>query len=355
MGRITSALLTAKTKVAPISQTTIPRLELQAAVMLSKVIKRVITVCEFQNAEYYAWSDSAITLYWLRKLPHTLKIFVGNRVAAIAKNMQMKTWAHVESQSNPADLVSRGLNAEDLLKAKIWKQGPKWLLKDKAEWPNPKFSVSSNDKAEILKECKPKEIQAMLACTPMDSTQWDLMQRFSDWRKIIRITAIVLRYVNNSKLKDPRKRTTGRALSPNELGKAVEYWAKCAQAAVYRAEIECLKAKDTQLPSKRKITSLNPFLDENGVKRVGGRLVKAAIEYGKKHPIIIPPRSRLCYLIMQQAHSDTFHGNVQMMMAHIRNAFWNIAPGTSAVGIEMCEMLTLCKADSRTNHGEFAN
>ncbi|GFS73468.1 integrase catalytic domain-containing protein [Trichonephila clavipes] len=62
---------------------TIPRLELCAAVLLAKLVKRVVAALQLETAEVYLWSDSMIVLAWLRKEPMDLKTFVQNRVAKI--------------------------------------------------------------------------------------------------------------------------------------------------------------------------------------------------------------------------------------------------------------------------------
>ncbi|GFT59084.1 uncharacterized protein TNCV_186611 [Trichonephila clavipes] len=73
-------LITSKSRVAPIKSLTIPRLELCAAVLLAKLVKRVVAALQLENAEIYLWSDSMIVLAWLRKEPMDLKTFVQNRV-----------------------------------------------------------------------------------------------------------------------------------------------------------------------------------------------------------------------------------------------------------------------------------
>ncbi|XP_055306907.1 uncharacterized protein LOC129571167 [Sitodiplosis mosellana] len=292
-GRFMTTLLTSKSKIAPlVGNPTIPRLELQAAVILSKMLK------------------------------HTIETFVGNRIAAITANTPSKVWAHVRTEDNPADLISRGMKAQDLVTSDFWKHGPNWLQKDKSEWPKPKLKVTQEDKEAILNECEPQNVSVMLSCTPIGFKEWNLIDRFSDWSKIIRITAIVMRFAHNAQQKDPRNRTVGRALKAHETRNAAGYWIKCAQAVAYHVEIQCLKARDDQFPAKSKILPLNPRLDENDILVAGGRLRNAQIEQDRKCPFIVPPKSRVCQLIMQQAHKDTYHGGVQMMMAHIRTTYW---------------------------------
>ncbi|GFY28756.1 uncharacterized protein TNCV_3441231 [Trichonephila clavipes] len=88
-------LITSKSRVAPIKSLTIPRLELCAAVLLAKLVKRVVVVLQLETAELYLWSDSMIVLAWLRKEPMDLKTFVQNRVAKIQELYPNQLWRHV--------------------------------------------------------------------------------------------------------------------------------------------------------------------------------------------------------------------------------------------------------------------
>ncbi|GFU13528.1 uncharacterized protein TNCV_938181 [Trichonephila clavipes] len=99
-------LITSKSRVAPIKSLTIPRLELCAAILLAKLVKRVVAALQLETAEVYLWSDLMIVLAWLRKEPMDLKTFVQNRVAKIQELYPNQLWRHVPSDQNPADLVS---------------------------------------------------------------------------------------------------------------------------------------------------------------------------------------------------------------------------------------------------------
>ncbi|GFT15328.1 integrase catalytic domain-containing protein [Trichonephila clavipes] len=120
-------LITSKSRVAPIKSLTIPRLELCAAVLLAKLVKRVVAALQLETAELYLWSDSMIVLAWLRKEPMDLKTFVQNRVAKIQELYPNQLWRHVSSDQNPADLVSRGVDPDKLLQQNLWFNGPTFL------------------------------------------------------------------------------------------------------------------------------------------------------------------------------------------------------------------------------------
>ncbi|GFV43740.1 uncharacterized protein TNCV_2770531 [Trichonephila clavipes] len=90
-------LITSKSRVAPIKSLTIPRLELCAAVLLAKPVKRVVAALQLETAELYLWSDSMIVLAWFRMEPMDLKTFVQNRVAKIQELYPNQLWRHVPS------------------------------------------------------------------------------------------------------------------------------------------------------------------------------------------------------------------------------------------------------------------
>lgn len=94
-GKINCSLLSSKSRIAPIKEVSIPRLELLAAVMLSEQLEAILNACDFKANSVTLWSDSSIVLYWLKKQPHELKAFVGNRVANNSrqnKEFQMETY-----------------------------------------------------------------------------------------------------------------------------------------------------------------------------------------------------------------------------------------------------------------------
>lgn len=112
MNNVHVNLLIAKSKIAPTQPLTIPRLELMAADLLSKILKIVQSSMELEKEPCFFWSDSTITLH-LRKPISELKIFIANRVKRIKENSAVQNWHHVRTHDNPADLVSRGFSANE--------------------------------------------------------------------------------------------------------------------------------------------------------------------------------------------------------------------------------------------------
>ncbi len=119
-------LLTSRTKIAPLKQASLPKLELAGANLLSDTIE---TVKKTFNKPFilFCWTDSTITLRWISSHSRRWKTFVANRVSAIQSAIPPEHWRHVKSKDNPADLPSRGISTTELLSSRLWWHGPDWL------------------------------------------------------------------------------------------------------------------------------------------------------------------------------------------------------------------------------------
>ncbi|KMQ88376.1 hypothetical protein RF55_12152, partial [Lasius niger] len=112
--QINVSFLVGKTKVPPIKTVSIPRLEFCAAVLLARLIHFVQNALNFSFVPTYCWSDSMITLSWLKRHPSYWKPFVANRVTDIQTKLSHAKWGYVSSKQNPADCASRGIDAVTL-------------------------------------------------------------------------------------------------------------------------------------------------------------------------------------------------------------------------------------------------
>ncbi|XP_030748228.1 uncharacterized protein LOC115876558 [Sitophilus oryzae] len=110
--KVSCFLITSKSRVAPIREITIPRLELCGAHLLSTLITKVRSVLierlSFDSVNL--WTDSEIVLAWLHSYPSRFQVFVSNRISQIQTLTQDCKWRYVSSKENPADLLSRGIS-----------------------------------------------------------------------------------------------------------------------------------------------------------------------------------------------------------------------------------------------------
>ncbi|XP_035221911.1 uncharacterized protein LOC118194814 [Stegodyphus dumicola] len=86
-------------------------------------------------------------------------------------------------------------------------------------------------------------------------------------------------------------------------------------------EVRALKNND-ELSSESKLRSLNPFVDESGVIRVGGRLENSNLDYKQAHPIVLPDKDHLTDLIILHSHQVVGHGGIADTLNQIRDKFW---------------------------------
>lgn len=104
-----TALWTAKTKVAPMKNLTIPRIELLACVLLAKLMEKLTHTieCETKVHRKFCWNDSIIAYHWINQPQKEWKQWVKTRVCKICSILPGQQWYHVPGQMNPADLVVR--------------------------------------------------------------------------------------------------------------------------------------------------------------------------------------------------------------------------------------------------------
>jgi len=87
--------------------------------------------------------------------------------------------------------------------------------------------------------------------------------------------------------------------------------------------------------------SLHPFLDANGLLRVGGRIQESQADYDQKHPIILPKNHHLTGLIIMEEHLKNLHA-VQSLLSIIRTRYWLIS-GKNTVRKILYRCIVCCR------------
>ena len=311
-------LLTAKAKVAPLKKTSIPRLELLAAVSLAElrvVITSALENCVVIDREVF-WSDSEIVLHWITNLPREWKQFVQNRVDRIREITDIGCWRHVPGLSNPSDIPTREVDLTEIPNLDMWWGGPDFLYENESLWPKSPSSDFNN--SSVSKERKKVVTKTMSNLTLALEKDCDVatiidFRKFSSLARLLETTIWVLRFVSNTKRRIKNKNVVKGHITVYEKLRAEQLWIRSVQRELFgRKNIDELQ------------NTLKLFVDDKGLLRVRGRLANFSETYDRKHPVLLPRKHHFTKLIVLKCHNEVKHCGVSMTLDQVRNEYWII-------------------------------
>lgn len=301
-GFVNVQLLLAKSRVAPLKQLTIPRLELMAAliaVRLFSQIKESDLLLNLSNYNIFCWTDSSVVMAWIKD-PERWKAFVSNRVKEILQHTTSKSWFHLPGKFNPADLLSRGCDPQMLIDSQWW-LGPEWLKLPQQNWPKSELNV--NEKEVQIEQKVSNNVNTVV--TNIFSLN---LCYFSKYNKIIRMIAWVYRFYNNINKMCIKN---NNSLKLKEINEAELKLFSLIQKENYGQSLE-LK------PSNK----LNYFKDELELLRVKSRLTLSEEDEYFISPIVLPGSHFIIKCMVRDLHYNKNHAGTQMLMSILRERFW---------------------------------
>jgi hypothetical protein len=335
--------IAAKSRVSPLKQLTIPRLELQGAVLASRLSKSILEETRLKFERTIFFLDSQIVLAWICSEARRFKPFVSIRVSEIQSNSDPATWRYLPGEYNVADEVSRGIPTQSLTER--WQRGPEFLRLPEHEWPADSSTVENGEvEQEIRKSQKVGTVKETTA-SPIDCT------RFSSWRRLVRVTACVFRFYWNLKARVKKRKAEkpdnqrNSSLSVQELEESETYWIKQNQKSLQNSL------------AKGQLQKLDPITDSKDVIRVGGRVDKTIATYDTRHPVLLSRDHWTSKLITRQAHQYG-HSGVAATVAKIRRKYWilrahNLAKSVKYECVFCKKMQAKCETQKMADRLEF--
>ena len=315
-GKVHTSLIMSKGRVAPMKHVTIPRLELQAALLSAQMNEVVCRELDLPIAKSYFWIDSQIVLAYIKNKKKRLKVYVDNRVSMIRTLTDENQWKFVPGKINPADCISRGLSPEKLKNCR-WKEGPDFLLEFNDDQIKEETYEIAPDDVEIKKEVVVNVVKVdEITEHPIDS----IINYFSSWIKVKKSVAWLLKIKSRLIEKSKKK----EVLTLKDLVEAEKLLLKHVQAEKYDEEIKSLTSGQ-EIKKSSSIKSLLPILNEDGILCVGGRLkfMKKQDEYAQAgvNPYILPHDHVITILIVRQYH-EIAHQGTEWTLSFLRRKFW---------------------------------
>ena len=310
-GNIKTSLVSSKTKVSPIKRQTIPRLELCGALLLAKLLNHIMRILEIPMIDLYAWTDSTIVLSWLTGSPRRFKTFVGNRVSQIVDLLPPDRWRHVIGIENPADCTSRGLFPSELINHHLWWSGPDWLRSSSDQWPR---------KVQLPSDCEPTTELCHLTNTSGSAIVLITSpNQFSSYNRLIRVVAWAIRFTKNcGKTKEERLQLS--FLTTPELRQAEIHVFRSVQIEQFRLEFDVLNG-NKPLPKGSHLIPLSPFIDSDGLIRVGGRQRLGYLSSSRTHPIILHGNHPIVKMLIRYEHGRLLHGGPTLTISSLNRRF----------------------------------
>ena len=134
------AFLLSKARIAPLKLLTVPRLELQAAVLAVRLATTIKSEMRINIGTKTFWIDSEIVLRWINSVHCRYSDFVSHRISELLDKTSPSQWRFVPGEQNPADLCTRGILPKAFDHRHQWISGPPFFVADRRKMAN-KYSA----------------------------------------------------------------------------------------------------------------------------------------------------------------------------------------------------------------------
>ena len=205
------------------------------------------------------------------------------------------------------------------LEQKCCVYGPDFLWRPEDEWPEFPKKVEETPVHDL-------EIKTTCATKVEQNSILNRLEYFSEWHLVKKVVSWLLRLLMKPKREQPTQ-TKGsvawkmsapkpRPITIEEMEKAEAVILKLVQRDAFPDEIVALEENSRTKKRKgkaviKKISSLfrlDPFINEYGLLRVGGRISKSTeLSKDAKHSVILPKKGHITSLVICHVHEKIAH------------------------------------------------
>ncbi|XP_055913262.1 uncharacterized protein LOC129946907 [Eupeodes corollae] len=318
---INVSFVAAKAKVLPLKPImTIPRAELQAAVLGSRLANTIKSQHDRKFKKVLFWTDSTTVYHWIKSEAKRFKQFVANRLSEISDLTNIADWNWLPTNLNVADDATR-MTPKEFEADSRWYTGPSFLYEDVSMWPK----MKTNKMTRFDEEDETNEFVGTIS-VPARFVLPNVM-RFSNWSRLIRATAWIMRYKENLKIKGRITRGDEDAvyyqgeLTTTEIEWANKLWIRQSQQNSFHKEIVELR-KNKVVSRSSKLYNIIPQLDDEGIIRLRGRMSNIEGDQWLKTPVVLDGRDKYTELLIKYYHDQANHIGHEGVMNEIKQRYW---------------------------------
>ncbi|XP_049300487.1 uncharacterized protein LOC125774271 [Anopheles funestus] len=316
-GIIECALVGSKTRVAPIKYLSIPRLELQAALIGARFARHIADEHRLSITKRIFWTDSRNVVSWIRSDHRRYSPFVAFRVSELIESTNTEEWHWLSTKLNVADDATKWQAIPEMGPSGRWFRGPEFIWQPEGEWP-----INNADVGETVEEARQVILHHTIDDYLVDFT------RFSRWKTLLRTVGYVIRYVETLRRKVRQLEVPKGPLTQEELSTAERTIFIVVQMVEFGSDVKRMKnTTDRKYPwtkplkRESKLYKLCPILDEHGVLRVHGRINHYLFDESLQRPVILPRRHHVTDLIVQDFHERYCHQNHRTVVNQLQAKF----------------------------------
>ncbi|XP_003382025.1 putative integrase core domain protein [Trichinella spiralis] len=301
-----------------------------AALVSARLVTYVGKQLSVAIDEIVCWSDSEVAPSWIKSPAVKWKTCVRNRVESIQQLTEASVWRYCPTGENPADMLSRGCSLKRLEESQLWWEGPPWLSLPVDNWPKKSVRV---DQSKITSSAEARNKITTLAVSVIEKNDRLEPSRFSNFEKLL-----------------PRHERKFAELTVEELAKAENFWLLTVQPEAFEKELAAVQSGKNP---EGKLARFNPYLDANGLLRVGGRLQNSDMDAERKHPILLPSTHPVVMLLIKRIHERSLHAGTEQTLTDLRQRFW-VLKGRSSVK-RIVRQCRICKRQSARPYEPIMN